>query len=233
MISDTHPTQRRADPARVLRPRASARGIAALVVGILVLAAATPAVVRAVQSREKRVVEIEPGRILRGAWQHPRALVSLVERRGVRTILTLTAINPDDPKYVAQAEALRELASRGRAVEWRLIPMRGSTATLEEMAEAADILADTDRHPVFLHCVGGHHRSSLVHAAHLVRNRGRTANQAWDEIRALPWTRPEQSRDQRDRELIHEFERWNRRHPREAAATEHELEHNHPRSPAR
>ncbi|MBX6316322.1 MAG: hypothetical protein IRY99_25935, partial [Isosphaeraceae bacterium] len=48
---------------------------------------------------EKRVMVVEPGRLVRGAWQRPGPLRRVIERERVRTIVTLTAINRDDPKY--------------------------------------------------------------------------------------------------------------------------------------
>ncbi len=145
---------------------------------------------------------VEPGRLVRGAWQSPAALGVIVERERIRTILTLTAINRDDPKYVEQK---RVVAATG--VGWRLIPMRGSSATVEQMAQAADALANPRLQPVFFHCVGGHHRTSLVHAAYLIRHRGYSAESAWGTIAALGWTRPGAAADQRDRSLIDAFAR--------------------------
>src|SRR5690242_18415911 len=49
----------------------------------------------------KRRAVVEPGRILRGAWPRPGPLLRLARHEGVRTVVTLTAINRDDPKYVA------------------------------------------------------------------------------------------------------------------------------------
>lgn len=147
---------------------------------------------------ERRVAVVVPGRILRGAWQGPGPLLRLLRREHVRTVVTLTAINRDDPKYIAQDAAIRRAG-----VGWRIVPMRGSTATLDQLAEAADLLADPGRQPVFFHCVGGHHRTNLVHAAYRVRHEGWSADRAWREVAALPWTRPEADDD--DRLLIRAF----------------------------
>jgi protein tyrosine phosphatase (PTP) superfamily phosphohydrolase (DUF442 family) len=147
---------------------------------------------------EKRVAVVEPARLVRGAWQRPWPLRRLIARERIRTIVTLTAINRDDPKYVRQARVVRDAG-----IAWVLIPMRGSRATLEQMAEAADLLADPQRQPVFFHCVAGHHRSSLVHAAYLIRHRGYTARDAWQVVAALPWSRP--GSDAADRRLIEAF----------------------------
>jgi protein tyrosine phosphatase (PTP) superfamily phosphohydrolase (DUF442 family) len=151
---------------------------------------------------EKRVRVVVPGRLWRGAWQAPAALRRLIARERIKTVVTLTAINHDDPKYVSQAEVVH-----ATGVDWVIIPMRGSHATLEQMAQAADVLADPQRQPVFFHCVAGHHRTNLTHAAYLIRHAGSSAEQAWGTIAELPWTRPDAVADQKDRTLIEEFAR--------------------------
>ncbi len=152
------------------------------------------------QLAERRVAVVVPGKLFRGAWQRPGTLARLIDREGIRTVVTLTAINRDDPKYVEQSGVV---AVTG--VAWVLVPMRGSTATIEQMAEAADLLADPANRPAFFHCVGGHHRTSLVHAAYRIRHEGRSAADAWAEVARLPWTRPDAPADRRDRALIERF----------------------------
>jgi protein tyrosine phosphatase (PTP) superfamily phosphohydrolase (DUF442 family) len=150
----------------------------------------------------KRVRVLVPGRLVRGAWQNPEALRRLIARERIKTIVTLTAINRDDPKYVGQAKVVGQTG-----VDWVIIPMRGSRATLEQMAEAADLLADPSRQPVFFHCVAGHHRTGLTHAAYLIRHAGYSADHAWRVLTELPWTRPYAPADREDRALITEFAR--------------------------
>ena len=147
---------------------------------------------------EKRVAVVEPGRLIRGAWQRPRPLRRILAREKIKTIVTLTAINRDDPKYVDQAKVVREAG-----VDWIIVPMRGSRATLAQMAEAADLVADPARQPAFFHCVGGHHRTSLVHAAYRIRHEGWSAARAWNEVASFPWARPQTDRE--DRRLIEAF----------------------------
>jgi protein tyrosine phosphatase (PTP) superfamily phosphohydrolase (DUF442 family) len=149
---------------------------------------------------EKRVRVIVPGRLVRGAWQQPGPLRRLIAREKIKTIVTLTAINADDPKYVAQAGVVKQTG-----VDWVIVPMRGSRATLEQMAEAADLLADPSRQPVFFHCVAGHHRTSLAHAAYRVRHDGWAAARAWHEVATLPWARPDAAPDRNDQRLIEAF----------------------------
>jgi protein tyrosine phosphatase (PTP) superfamily phosphohydrolase (DUF442 family) len=147
---------------------------------------------------EKRVAVVESGRLVRGAWQRPGPLRRVIEREKIRTIVTLTAINRDDPKYVDQERVVRQTG-----VRWIIVPMRGSRAALEQMAQAADLLADPQNQPVFFHCVGGHHRTSLVQAAYRIRHDDWSAARAWREVAELPWTRPRT--DVGDRRLIDAF----------------------------
>jgi len=172
------------------------------------------------QRTEKRTLAVIPGRLMRGAWQHPDALRSIIARERIRTILTLTAINRDDSKYVEQAKVVAETG-----VAWILIPVRGSRATPEQMALAADLLADAARQPVFFHCVAGHHRTSQVHAAYRIRHQGWTAEAAWAEVAALPWARPRASADRIDRELIARFARIQHTLPSGVISEETEVRH--------
>lgn len=149
---------------------------------------------------EKRVRAVVPGRIVRGAWQRPIPLRRLIARERLRTIVTLTAINRDDPKYVAQRDVVD-----AAGVDWLIVPMRGSTATLLQLAVAADLLADPARQPLFFHCVAGHHRTNLAHAAFRIRHAGWDVERAWDELLSLPWTDPRGDGD--DRALLEAFAR--------------------------
>ncbi len=149
---------------------------------------------------EKRFAVVEPGRIYRGAWQRPGPLRRILAREGIRTVVTLTAINADDPKYVDQARVLRDLG-----VAWRFVPIKGSYASVAEMARAADLIADPALQPVFYHCVAGHHRSSQAQAAYRIARSGWSADRAWAEVAALPWAKPEAPSDLADRARIEAF----------------------------
>jgi len=149
---------------------------------------------------ESRVAVVVPGTLVRGAWQGPEALRKILDREKIRTVVTLTAINRDDPKYLAQAPVVARAG-----VDWVFVPMRGSRATLDQMAEAADLLADPARQPVFFHCVAGHHRTSLAHAAFRIRHQGWSAGRAWAEVSGLPWSNPGARSDEQDHRLIVAF----------------------------
>lgn len=151
---------------------------------------------------EKRVHVIRPGQLVRGAWQRPAPLRRVIDREKIHTIVTLTAINQTDEKFIGQKRVVDE-----KGIDWIIIPMRGSRATMEQMAIAADLLADPKRQPVYFHCVAGHHRTSLAHAAYLIRHEGFTADEAWKVVSGFEWARPDSDPDQNDRFLIEEFAR--------------------------
>jgi protein tyrosine phosphatase (PTP) superfamily phosphohydrolase (DUF442 family) len=168
----------------------------------IVIASACGVLIHASTRYEKRVRIVLPARLIRGAWQTPEALRSIIARERVKTIVTLTAINRDDPKYIGQASVVAETG-----VTWLFVPMRGSRATLDQMVDAADLLADPNLQPVFFHCVAGHHRSSQAHAAYLIRHCGWAAEAAWKEVAALPWATPGAPADLDDKALIEAFAR--------------------------
>lgn len=166
--------------------------------GALTVAAGLGAIVARHEVWPKRVRVVVPGRLVRGAWQRPWPLRWVISRHQIRTLVTLTAINRDDPKYVDQLAVVADTGAK-----WLIVPMRGSRATLHQLAQAADLLADPSLQPVFFHCVAGHHRTNLTHAAYRIRHQGWTARRAWDELTGLPWTRPDA--DQDDLRLLESF----------------------------
>ncbi|MDG3003474.1 protein-tyrosine phosphatase family protein [Paludisphaera mucosa] len=170
--------------------------------GLLIVGLAASLAVARDRWMEKRVQVVYPGRLVRGAWQQPMPLRRIVAREGIKTIVTLTAINSTDQKFVSQSQVVRD-----QGLDWVIVPMRGSRATVEQMAIAADLLADPTRQPVFFHCVAGHHRTSLAHAAYLIRHEGYSARQAWETISAYSWARPDALVDRNDQFLIEEFAR--------------------------
>ncbi len=170
---------------------------------VLMFGLATSAVVSLISAYrydvfEKNVAVVEPGRLIRGAWQRPIPLRRILAREKIKTIVTLAPIEYSNYRFLDQSSVVAETG-----VHWIFLPMDGSTATLEQMAEAADLLADPKLQPIFFHCIAGHHRTSLAHAAYRIRHDGWSAERAWRELERLRWTRPES--DVRDRRLIEAF----------------------------
>ena len=102
---------------------------------------------------------------------------------------------------------------REAKVDWAFVPIQGSYATVDQMRQAVEILADPARQPIFYHCVAGHHRSSQVQAAYRIARQGWSASRAWSEVAALPWARP--ATDREDRRLIEAFALANPPKPKE------------------
>ena len=147
---------------------------------------------------EKRVSVVEPGQLVRGAWQRPGPLRSVLAREGIKTVVTLAAVADNPERFIEQRDVLQRAG-----VEWVVIPILGSRPSLAEMTRAADALADPGLRPVFFHCVAGHHRTNLALAAYRIRHQRWTAARAWDELQRFPWTQA--GNDRADRRLIEQF----------------------------
>jgi protein tyrosine phosphatase (PTP) superfamily phosphohydrolase (DUF442 family) len=193
------------------RPEAGSGTRARLLVGggliaLFVAAVAAHARDALYEWSEKRVAVVVPGQLVRGAWQCPGPLRRIIAREKIRTIVSLAAIREDDPRYDGQRRVVRETG-----VNWVAIPIVGSRPTVEQMARAADLLADRRLRPILFHCIAGHHRTSMAHAAYRMRHEGWDADRAWREVSSFPWARPDKDRD--DHLLIERFAAWNRDHP--------------------
>jgi len=148
---------------------------------------------------EKKVLVVEPGRLVRGAWQRPAPMRRIIEREKIRTVVTLVGTSPLSQRYRDQEKLLREMGA-----QWIIVPVTTSRPSLEQMAEEADLLADSRLWPVFFHCIAGHHRTSLALAAYRIRHEGWTAAQAWSEASSMPWARSDADSEQ-DRRLVDAF----------------------------
>ncbi len=95
----------------------------------LVVAAAGVAVIRWNVCAEKNLRVVIPGRLIRGAWQSPEALRAIIARERIKTIVT------SDGDQSRRSQICRASESRVETgVSWIIVPMRGSRATLEQMA---------------------------------------------------------------------------------------------------
>ena len=95
---------------------------------------------------------------------------------GVKTIVNLT--NEDDwqtdEKMLAEQHGLRYVN----------IPMRTRTAPTDaEIALFMSIVDDPDGGPVYVHCVGGRHRTGVMTAVYRMTKDGLTGDQAFKEMK--------------------------------------------------
>ena len=110
----------------------------------------------------------------RGAQPEGRDYADLAAL-GVKTIINLTS---DD----AQAN---EQAMAGQAgLKYLQIPMTThEPPTAAKLAEFMKIVNDPASQPVYVHCVGGRHRTGVMTAAYRITQDGWTADQAFQEMK--------------------------------------------------
>ena len=100
------------------------------------------------------------------------ALASL----GVKTIINLTNEEDGQPdeKRLAEKHGMRSVS----------IPMRTRTApTDEEIAQFMSIVDDPNGGAVYVHCVGGRHRTGVMTAVYRMTKDGLTGDQAFKEMK--------------------------------------------------
>ena len=94
---------------------------------------------------------------------------------GVRTVINLTS---QDAK--ANERALVESAG----MRYVHIPMTThEPPTFERVEEFLGIVNDPARQPVYVHCVGGRHRTGVMSAVYRMTHDGWTAEQAFEEMK--------------------------------------------------
>jgi protein tyrosine/serine phosphatase len=94
---------------------------------------------------------------------------------GVKTIINLTS---DD------AEPNEKAMSEGAGMAYIQIPMTThKPPTSAQLAEFLRIVNDPASQPVYVHCVGGRHRTGVMTAAYRMTQEGWTSDQAFKEMK--------------------------------------------------
>jgi len=94
---------------------------------------------------------------------------------GVKTLINLTSDDADmhEPAMADQA-----------GLQYVQIPMTThEPPTPEKLAQFLQIVTDPARQPVYVHCVGGRHRTGVMTAAYRMTQDGWTADQAFNEMK--------------------------------------------------
>ena len=94
---------------------------------------------------------------------------------GVKTLIDLTSddAEPDEKAMVAKA-----------GMSYFQIPMTThKPPTAGQLAEFLKIVDDPANQPVYVHCVGGRHRTGVMTAAYRMTEEGWTADQAFKEMK--------------------------------------------------
>jgi protein tyrosine phosphatase (PTP) superfamily phosphohydrolase (DUF442 family) len=145
----------------------------------------------------KRFRVVEAGQIYRGGWQKPIPLRRILRTHGIKTVLNV-ACNPPEPDADGEGAIVRE-----HGLRWHKIIMPGTgLATFAQLDEAADVLADCDNRPVFVHCAAGVHRTNMAVAAYRLRHCGWTLEQALEEMTRFGFDR------QRDAPQVEHLEQY-------------------------
>jgi tyrosine-protein phosphatase SIW14 len=142
--------------------------VALLVVNLLAsAAAAAPAV------RIENFGRVD-STLYRGAQPEGRDYADL-KALGVKTIINLTS-DDADPNEKAMTE--------GAGMSYVQIPMTTHTPpTQAQLAQFLRIVNDPANQPVYVHCVGGRHRTGVMTATYRMTHEGWTADRAFQEMK--------------------------------------------------
>lgn len=110
----------------------------------------------------------------RGAQPEGRDYADLAAL-GVRTVINLTS---DD----AQADE-RAMVARAKMTYVEIPMMTHRPPTAAELGKFMSIVNDPANQPVYVHCVGGKHRTGVMTAAYRMSNEGWTADRAFKEMK--------------------------------------------------
>jgi protein tyrosine/serine phosphatase len=176
-------------PIHPLRPTRLGASAARFIVAVALIAplplAAASASDRTSDSRVSVPAETTPAigidnfgrvdaRLYRGAQPGERDFSDL-KALGVKTVVNLTS-DDADPDEQAMAEAA--------GLTYVQIPMTTrAVPTAAQLAEFLGIVNDPASGPVFVHCVGGKHRTGVMTAAYRITHDGWSAEQAFREMK--------------------------------------------------
>jgi tyrosine-protein phosphatase SIW14 len=162
------------------------KAVRVAVIGLLVALTLTIPAAGQSRSSEARSIVVDPSRIridnfgrinpnyYRGAQPNGHDYSDLAAL-GVKTLIDLTG---DD----AQANEKAMVATAG--MTYVHIPMTThKTPTQETLTHFLKIVNDPARQPIYVHCVGGRHRTGVMTAVYRMSQDGWTADQAFAEMK--------------------------------------------------
>ncbi len=159
-------------------------------VAVLLLAVAGPFAYSSYRTTHYRNFGVvEEGKLYRSGQLTPHGLRTVMQERGIRTVVTLRASRDSRPHPDAwEADICDSLAPKARHV--RLTPKvwtadeNGGIAVEENIKAFLDILDDPANHPVLVHCYAGVHRTGQLCAVYRMQYQGWTADEAMAEMKA-------------------------------------------------
>jgi len=149
---------------------------------------------------------VEAGRLYRCGQPRPEELAGLIEKLGLRTVISLRGVRPPSaPDAWEQAE--REVCAT-RGVEFVRLPCNHKNPpTAEQVERFLAIVRDPQRLPALIHCRIGQQRTGLFCALYRVHVQGLDPDEALREMDELGFN----LRHRRHRRLLAAFEQFARR----------------------
>jgi tyrosine-protein phosphatase SIW14 len=148
---------------------------------------------RRVYVENKRLREVEPGRVYRAGEMTADGIADAVARFGIRTVVNLQEDVPDpdvcrsfwDWNTVKESELCRRLGVRYVLISPYLIPRRSVPAERPAAVdEFLDLMDRPDVYPVLIHCKAGLHRTGVMTAVYRMEYQSWTPDAAYDELKA-------------------------------------------------
>ena len=148
---------------------------------------------RNVYAFNKRLREVDPGRVYRAGEMTADGFADTVARFKIRTIVNLQDDYPDpdicrsfwDWRTVKESELCRQFGVRYVLIKPDLIP-RQLVPLQRPVAvdEFLDLMDREDTYPVLIHCRAGLHRTGVVTAVYRMEYQGWTPDEAYEEVKA-------------------------------------------------
>jgi protein tyrosine phosphatase (PTP) superfamily phosphohydrolase (DUF442 family) len=166
------PNDRAMEPAQKLRRQRTRSAL--IVVTVLVVIAVFVVLLSRERLFPKRFAVVEPGQLYRGGYTEPWPLERVIRQYGIRHILCLMNLTPDDPRLFKEEKVASETG-----VVLKEIPMPGNgCADFASLDAAADYIANPADRPLFVHCAAGVQRTGAAIAAYRLKHGGWSYAQA-------------------------------------------------------
>ncbi len=167
----------------------------ALIAGLAVVIFVVPFVCfRAAYSYEKRLREVDPGRVYRSGQLTADGLADAVHRFDIRTVINVQddVPDPDVEKSfwragtVKESELCRRLGVRYVWIAPDLVPVKDSPRRRPQAVdELLRVLDDQTVYPVLIHCRAGLNRTGCLVAVYRMEFQGWSPMEAFQEMKDL------------------------------------------------
>jgi protein tyrosine phosphatase (PTP) superfamily phosphohydrolase (DUF442 family) len=159
---------------------------------VVVLTVVVPLVhFRYIHARDKRLREVEPGRVYRSGQMNADGFRDARDRLGVRTVVCLRDDDPDPDVAlsfcpscgtVRESELCRQLGLRFVFIAPDLVPRREVPARRPEAIERfLEVMDDEASYPVLIHCNAGLNRTGVLVAVYRMEYLGWSRAAAFQE----------------------------------------------------